>query len=81
MLRNFGGKNVSGMRGAYERLLKMGYGFSIIASVPLIMANFQVQAMQGASSCLPPLPCFASCASCIATLARMHTFHALWRSP
>ncbi len=44
VLRNFGGKNVSGLRGAYERLLKMGYGFSIIASVPLIMGNFQARA-------------------------------------
>lgn len=42
VLRNFGGKNVMGVRGAYERVLKMGYGFSIIASVPLIMGNFQV---------------------------------------
>lgn len=48
VLRNFGGKNVPGLRGIYERVLKMGYGFSIIASVPLIMGNFQ-------STLLPPL--------------------------
>jgi len=48
VLRNFGGKNVMGVRGAYERVLKMGYGFSIIASVPLIMGNFQ-------AALLPPI--------------------------
>ena len=42
VLRNFGGRGVSGLRGTYERLLKLGYGFSIMASVPLIMDNFQV---------------------------------------
>lgn len=42
MLRNFGGRGLTGLRGVYERLLKLGYGFSIMASVPLIMDNFQV---------------------------------------
>ncbi len=42
VLRNFGGKGLAGLRGVYERLLKLGYGFSIMASVPLIMDNFQV---------------------------------------
>jgi hypothetical protein len=42
-LRNFGGRNASGLRAVYERLLKLGYGFTIMASVPLIMDNFQVQ--------------------------------------
>lgn len=49
MLRNFGGRGVSGLRGVYERLLKLGYGFSIMASVPLIMENFQALL----SSCCP----------------------------
>jgi hypothetical protein len=43
VLRNFGGRNASGLRAVYERLLKLGYGFTIMASVPLIMDNFQVQ--------------------------------------
>lgn len=42
VLRNFGGRNANGVRAVYERLLKLGYGFTICASVPLIMDNFQV---------------------------------------
>lgn len=42
MLRNFGGRNANGLRAMYERLLKLAYGFTIMASVPLIMDNFQV---------------------------------------
>ena len=40
VLRNFGGRNANGARAVYERLLKLGYGFTIMASVPLIMNNF-----------------------------------------
>lgn len=42
VLRNFGGRNASGVRAVYERLLKLGYGFTIMASVPLIVELFQV---------------------------------------
>ena len=31
---------MGGLRGAYERLLKLGYGLSILGAVPLIMENF-----------------------------------------
>jgi hypothetical protein len=43
VLRNFGGRSANGLRGMYERLLKLGYGFTIMASVPLIMDNFQAR--------------------------------------
>lgn len=37
MLRNFGGPSVSGVRLMVERSLKVGYGVSILATVPLIL--------------------------------------------
>lgn len=40
LLRNFGGPNVRGLRGAYERLLKLGYGLSVLATVPIVMMPF-----------------------------------------
>ena len=43
VLRNFGGRSANGLRAMYERLLKLGYGFTIMASVPLIMDNFQAR--------------------------------------
>lgn len=41
MLRNFGARGVTGIRGAYERLIKVGYGLSILGTVPLVVLPFQ----------------------------------------
>lgn len=56
VLRNFGGRDVSGLRGVYERLLKLGYGFSIMASVPLIMENFQAALLPAVALAFPVDP-------------------------
>ncbi|GIL69642.1 hypothetical protein Vretifemale_561, partial [Volvox reticuliferus] len=40
LLRNFGAANVDGMRGAYERAIKLCYGLSILGSVPLVILPF-----------------------------------------
>lgn len=40
LLRNFGAANVVGLRGAYERALKLCYGLSILGSVPLVIMPF-----------------------------------------
>ena len=48
MLRNFGGAQAWGLRAAYERLLKLGYGLSILGTVPLVVIPFQ-------DTLLPPL--------------------------
>lgn len=41
VLRNFGARGVTGIRGAYERLIKVGYGLSILGTVPLVVLPFQ----------------------------------------
>ena len=41
VLRNFGARGVTGIRGAYERLIKVGYGLSILGTVPLVILPFQ----------------------------------------
>lgn len=41
MLRNFGARELTGVRGAYERLIKVGYGLSILGTVPLVVLPFQ----------------------------------------
>lgn len=41
MLRNFGGPSTTGPRLALERLLKIGYGVSILGTVPLIVLPLQ----------------------------------------
>ncbi|KAL0050456.1 hypothetical protein WJX82_011533 [Trebouxia sp. C0006] len=41
VLRNFGARGVIGIRGAYERLIKVGYGLSILGTVPLVVLPFQ----------------------------------------
>ena len=40
-MRNFGARGVTGIRGAYERLIKVGYGLSILGTVPLVVLPFQ----------------------------------------
>ncbi|KAJ9516084.1 hypothetical protein QJQ45_024517 [Haematococcus lacustris] len=40
LLRNFGAANVVGLRGAYERAVKLCYGLSILGSVPLVILPF-----------------------------------------
>ncbi|KAK9816581.1 hypothetical protein WJX72_002235 [[Myrmecia] bisecta] len=40
ILRNFGARQTRGWRGAYERLLKLGYGLSILGTVPLVVMPF-----------------------------------------
>lgn len=41
VLRNFGARELTGVRGAYERLIKVGYGLSILGTVPLVVLPFQ----------------------------------------
>ena len=52
MLRNLGGPQELGLRAAYERLLKLGYGLSILGTVPLVVIPFQ-------DMLLPPLAAWA----------------------
>ena len=52
MLRNLGGAQELGLRAAYERLLKLGYGLSILGTVPLVVVPFQ-------DMLLPPLAAWA----------------------
>ncbi|KAG2489705.1 hypothetical protein HYH03_011812 [Edaphochlamys debaryana] len=40
ILRNFGAANVDGLRGAYERAIKLCYGLSILGSIPLVILPF-----------------------------------------
>lgn len=40
LLRNFGAASVTGLRGAYERALKLCYGLSILGAVPLVILPF-----------------------------------------
>ncbi|GFR46782.1 hypothetical protein Agub_g8413, partial [Astrephomene gubernaculifera] len=40
LLRNFGAAHVDGLRGAYERAIKLCYGLSILGSVPLVILPF-----------------------------------------
>ena len=40
-MRNFGARELTGIRGAYERLIKVGYGLSILGTVPLVVLPFQ----------------------------------------
>lgn len=40
VLRNFGGGSASGLRSAYERALKLCYGFAILGSIPLVILPF-----------------------------------------
>lgn len=40
LLRNFGATHVTGLRGAYERAIKLCYGLSILGSVPLVILPF-----------------------------------------
>ncbi|KAF5832059.1 hypothetical protein DUNSADRAFT_12202, partial [Dunaliella salina] len=40
LLRNLGAAHVVGLRGAYERSLKICYGLSILGSVPLVIMPF-----------------------------------------
>ncbi len=40
LLRNFGGASAMGLRGAYERALKLCYGAAILAAVPLTILPF-----------------------------------------
>lgn len=40
VLRNFGGPNAIGLRGAYERALKLCYGMAILGSIPLVILPF-----------------------------------------
>ena len=40
VLRNFGGASSVGLRGAYERALKLCYGLAILGSVPLVILPF-----------------------------------------
>lgn len=44
---------MGGLRGAYERLLKLGYGLSILGAVPLIMENFYDALLPAAAALLP----------------------------
>lgn len=41
MLRNFGGPSSTGFRLGFERMLKIGYGISILSTVPLIILPLQ----------------------------------------
>ena len=52
MLRNLGGPQELGPRASYERLLKLGYGLSILGTVPLVVIPFQ-------DMLLPPLAAWA----------------------
>lgn len=40
LLRNFGAADVDGIRGAYERAIKLCYGISILGSIPLVILPF-----------------------------------------
>lgn len=40
LLRNFGAANVGGVRGGYERAIKLCYGLSILGAVPLVVLPF-----------------------------------------
>lgn len=53
LLRNFGGPAVGGARGAFERLLKVGYGASILGAVPLIMESFHDALLPAAAAWAP----------------------------
>ena len=61
MLRNFGGPSVSGVRLLVERGLKVGYGVSILATVPLILIPLH--------STFAPLVDFANDKATAATLS------------
>ena len=40
LLRNLGGPEVLGVRGTYERALKLCYGLSILGSIPMMIQPF-----------------------------------------
>ena len=40
LLRNFGAANAGGIRGGYERAIKLCYGLSILGAVPLVVLPF-----------------------------------------
>jgi hypothetical protein len=40
LLRNFGSAHVDGLRGSYERAVKLCYGLSILGSIPLTILPF-----------------------------------------
>lgn len=41
ILRNLGGEDKTGLQGIYERLVKVGYGFNILGTVPLVILPMQ----------------------------------------
>lgn len=41
ILRNLGAQERTGMRGTFERLVKVGYGFNILGTVPLVILPMQ----------------------------------------
>lgn len=58
VLRNLGADGVEGLRGAYERLLKLGYGLSILGSVPLALLPIYDSMLWTVSFLAPPPPTF-----------------------
>lgn len=56
VLRNFGARGVTGIRGAYERLIKVGYGLSILGTVPLVVLPFQAALGPVVSAWTPAWP-------------------------
>ena len=56
VLRNFGARELTGVRGAYERLIKVGYGLSILGTVPLVVLPFQDSLGPLLALCLKPAP-------------------------
>lgn len=58
VLRNLGAEGVEGLRGAYERLLKLGYGLSILGSVPLALLPIYDSMLWTVACVGPPPPVF-----------------------
>eukprot|EP00884_Botryococcus_braunii_P010425 jgi/Botrbrau1/19384/Bobra.0338s0014.1 len=59
VLRNLGAEGVEGLRGAYERLLKLGYGLSILGSVPLALLPIYDSMLWTVAFLAPPPPTFS----------------------